>query len=233
MGYSGHQCLPCLRTLEALSCKGWRIALVPAMDAPSSNTPNPQISLFSPDQLRQFQRPLLQEPELEMSQAALVDWKLAIASFQHQVKIHAPMQQGDLFGTTAPDAADPDAIDPFSLPIQNTEFWRWRTDDAGVSSLYFVIDHAIPLLLYVGETVKSNQRWKGLHDCKRYMMNYRQLHRRYQLPSRLNISFWRDAPAGTRDRQKLESALIYKWRSPFNKENWAFWGTPFTQGKEK
>ncbi|MEO1211419.1 MAG: GIY-YIG nuclease family protein, partial [Cyanobacteria bacterium J06638_20] len=31
--------------------------------------------------------------------------------------------------------------------------------------------------------------------------------------------------------QHLESALIYRWRSPFNKENWTFWGTPFTGGK--
>jgi hypothetical protein len=200
------------------------------MDAPSSDT---QISLFSSEHLRQLQQPLLHEPELEMSQVALVRWKAAIASFQHQVKIHAPMQQGDLFGMDAPNHADPDAIDPFSLPFQNTEFWRWRVEDVGVASLYFVVDHDVPLLLYVGETVKSNQRWKGLHDCKRYMMNYRQLHNRYHLPSSLNISFWRDAPTRTRDRQKLESGLIYKWRSPFNKENWSFWGTPFTQGKEK
>jgi hypothetical protein len=25
--------------------------------------------------------------------------------------------------------------------------------------------------------------------------------------------------------------LIEKWRSPFNKENWKHWGTPFIWGK--
>jgi len=33
--------------------------------------------------------------------------------------------------------------------------------------------------------------------------------------------------SSTRPRQQLEKSLIAKWRSPFNKENWNFWGTPF------
>ncbi|QYO62574.1 GIY-YIG nuclease family protein [Leptolyngbya sp. 7M] len=172
--------------------------------------------------------------ELEISRSALSAWKQRIFEYQQQVKQQLPMQQGSLFdwsdqltSNPEPDVTDPDSLDPFGLPQQNTEFWRWKAEDAGVAALYFVIDYEWPILLYVGETVKSNQRWKGEHDCKRYLLNYRQSHYQYQLQSMLGIAFWSQAPVQTRPRQKLESALIHKWRSPFNKENWQFWGTPF------
>jgi hypothetical protein len=187
-----------------------------------------QISLFSDEHLRQLQRPTLVEPSLDMSAAALLQWKEAIAAFQRQVIVQPPVQQTQLFDLPAPAVVDADSLDPFSLPRQNAEFWRGTAEDVGVAALYFVVDCTVPLLLYVGETVKSNQRWKGVHDCKRYLMNYRQIHQRHQIPSALNTAFWRNAPVNTRHRQQLESALIYKWRSPFNKENWTFWGTPFT-----
>jgi hypothetical protein len=168
----------------------------------------------------------------EMSPAALTAWKQRIFQYQRHVKVQ-PIQQGNLFEAlpTVADTIDSETIDPFSLPQQNTEFWRSKVEDSGVAALYFVIDYELPILLYVGETVKSNQRWKGEHDCKRYLLNYRQVHYQHQLPSQLGIGFWAQAPLQTRARQKLETALIYKWRSPFNKENWQLWGTPFTGGK--
>lgn len=165
---------------------------------------------------------------LQMSPETLSIWKQRIFKFQQQVRQTQPMQQGSLFDLgVASSETDPHQIDPFSLPQQNTQFWRWRFDDVGVAALYFVIDYELPLLLYVGETVKSNQRWKGEHDCKRYIDNYRQAHYQHQIETRLGIAFWAKAPTATRPRQKLESALIDKWKSPFNKENWEFWGTPF------
>ena len=176
----------------------------------------------------------------EMTPDALTAWKQRIFQYQRHVK-GQQIQQGSLFeamadSTVDPESLgqrspDPEAIDPFTLPQQNTEFWRWKADDSGVAALYFVIDYDLPILLYVGETVKSNQRWKGEHDCKRYLLNYRQVHYQHQLSSTLGIGFWAQAPVQTRARQKLESALIFKWRSPFNKENWQFWGTPFVSGK--
>ncbi len=164
----------------------------------------------------------------EMTPAALSAWKQRIFQYQRHVKVQQ-IQQGSLFEPMSGVASvsDPEAIDPFSLPQRNTEFWRWKAEDSGVAALYFVIDYKLPILLYVGETVKSNQRWKGEHDCKRYLLNYRQVHYQHQLASTLGIGFWAQAPVQTRARQRLESALIDKWRSPFNKENWQFWGTPF------
>jgi len=186
-----------------------------------------QPSLFSTAEIAGRYR--CQEPTLNISREALQAWKQRV--WQYQAIAQQPVQQGSLFALQ-PDADDlANDINPFVLPRQNMEFWRWKASDVGVSALYFVMDDTLPLLLYVGETVKSNQRWKGEHDCKRYILNYVSAHRAHDLPVAVNIGFWAQAPTQTRDRQRLESALIDRWRSPFNKENWEFWGTPFVGGK--
>lgn len=185
------------------------------------------------------------QPQLAMSKSELAAWKQRIIDFQAQTQIAPAIQQGSLFDLAASNSASlesavsPDlaSLDPFALRRQNTEFWRWRFDDVGVAAMYFVIDYAAGagnerLLLYVGETVKSNQRWKGEHDCKRYLLNYQQAHYNNGLKSELGIAFWPCAPAERQPRQQLESGLIYRWRSPFNKENWRYWNTPFVGGKQ-
>ncbi|MEL7067659.1 MAG: GIY-YIG nuclease family protein [Cyanobacteria bacterium J06581_3] len=171
----------------------------------------------------------------------LKDWKQRVIDFQSRLGLME--QQVSLFDSDISpmsSAAIAHSIEPFSLRQQNTEFWRWRFEDVGTAAMYFVIDYATvtaeggsqPLLLYIGETIKSNQRWKGEHDCKRYLLNYRQSHYDNGLKSELGIAFWPEAPAHRRARQQIESALISRWRSPFNKENWQFWNTPFVDGKQ-
>ncbi|MEM9164856.1 MAG: GIY-YIG nuclease family protein [Cyanobacteria bacterium P01_F01_bin.4] len=192
-----------------------------------------QVSLLSESDLQAAGKSRYQnfQAALPMGVVELQAWKSRVSSFQKAIKVSPSMAQGSLFEAAAP-SVDPDAIDPFQLPQQNTEFWRWKFSDVGVAALYFVIDYEADLLLYVGETVKSNQRWKGVHDCKRYLMNYRQTHYQLNLDSQLGIAFWPHAPEARRPRQRLESGLIRKWRAPFNKENWRFWGTPFIGEKE-
>ncbi|GAB4368990.1 MAG: hypothetical protein Kow00121_08570 [Elainellaceae cyanobacterium] len=204
-----------------------------------------QPSLFSVAEL-QTGRYLSQPKPLTISRDALQDWKQRIFEYQQQVQSSPLVEQGSLFEAIDPaaiepspinpaisylESTNPDDINPFTLSQQNTMFWRWKVADSGTSALYFVIDYELPLLLYVGETCKSGQRWKGEHDCKRYIDNYQSAHYPHQLPTRLGIAFWAKAPKATKARQTLESTLIYKWRSPFNKENWEFWGTPFVGGK--
>ncbi|MGB3670453.1 MAG: GIY-YIG nuclease family protein [Phormidesmis sp.] len=190
------------------------------------------------------------QPKLTLSGTELKDWKRRIIRFQSQ---RSPMgQQGDLFGQVECTSVTlAESIEPFSLRRQNTEFWRWHFEDVGVAAMYFVIDYAATdytatdcvvtdcgapkesaLLLYVGETVRSNQRWKGEHDCKRYLLNYRQAHYDSGLKSELGIAFWPEAPSDRKARQQMELALIARWRSPFNKENWRFWNTPFVESAE-
>ncbi len=160
-----------------------------------------------------------------LTAAELTAWKQRLCNFQQTVTLDAGTTQGSLFDHSETSPADD--IDPFTLPQRNAEFWREQFTDAGNAALYFVVDHEVDLLLYVGETVKANQRWKGTHDCKRYILNYVSAHRATQLPVQVNIGFWPYAPEDRQARQSLESALIRKWRSPFNKENWRQWATPF------
>lgn len=153
-------------------------------------------------------------------------WKQRLFEFQQAVQAAPPPQQGNLFELRA-SAAPAETLDPFNLPQRNAEFWRGQFHESGVPALYFVVDQMLPVLLYVGETVKSNQRWKGEHDCKRYILNYIAAHRPHALPVAVNIGFWPFAPSDRKARQQLEAELICRWRSPFNKENWSRWSTPF------
>lgn len=176
------------------------------------------------------------QSSLTLCALELQRWKQRIVLFQTHLQTTSTPTQGSLFEAFSAESRL-DSIKPFELRRQNTEFWRWQFDDVGVPAMYFVIDHTAtdqgdPLLLYVGETVKSNQRWKGVHDCKRYLTNYQQAHHDVELKSELAIAFWPQAPIDRQARQKLESQLIYKWRSPFNKENWRYWNTPFITGKQ-
>ncbi|WP_225938302.1 GIY-YIG nuclease family protein [Leptothermofonsia sichuanensis] len=189
-----------------------------------------QTSLFSTAELRGCYT-IHKPSELPISQDALQSWKQRVFQYQRHVAGRETARQKSLFDLAPTVGEMVDLIHPFDLPPQNIEFWRWQEGGEGVSALYFVIDYVLPILLYVGETVKSNMRWKGEHDCKRYILNYVAAHRPHGLPVSVNIGFWAQAPVKTRDRQQLESALIDKWRSPFNKENWEFWGTPFVGGK--
>jgi hypothetical protein len=193
-----------------------------------------QQSLFSVREVKSPRYGTEIEP-LNISLDALQTWKQRIFQFQQRVQVRAPAEQGSLFGAMPSAEEIADTIAPFTLVQQNTDFWRWQVQDAGTAAYYFVIDYALPILLYVGETVKANQRWKGEHDCKRYIENYISAHRQCEsttaAPCRVGIGFLHAAPTTTRDRQQLETALIYKWRSPFNKQNWTFWGTPFVGGK--
>lgn len=166
------------------------------------------------------------KPEnLSMDTDALVQWKTKIAAHQQRAKENQPVQ-GTLFDV-AKAHVDLDKIDPFNLRPCPMSFYRLPVDSPGDACIYFVVDNAARLVLYIGETCRSNKRWKGTHDCKRYLDNYQSLHYQYGLSCAVNIAFWWDAPALARARQQMELELIERWRSPFNKENWTLWGTPF------
>jgi len=166
----------------------------------------------------------------EMGSQSLQIWKQAIAKYQSSITTMIPAVQTSLFDMPS-SHCDPHVINPFALPIQSAEFYRLPSRDSDDACIYFVIDLTSetqsPVLLYIGETCRSHKRWKGIHDCKRYLLNYRELHTTHNLPIQVVMTFWWNAPSATRPRQQLERILIEKWRSPFNKENWRFWGTPF------
>jgi hypothetical protein len=212
----------------------------PPQGSPSQNTPRQsspiqtQLSLFSVSEARSLETWTTLSP-CSLSLTALQDWKSRVAAFQHQVRSEPVLQQQTLFTSELSEFSynnsnlDPDRLDPFQLPPQNINFWRWKASDSGDAALYFVIDYQVPLLLYVGETVKSHQRWNGEHDCKRYLSHYRQAHYSHQQETQIGIAFLRGVPTQPKARQRLELHCIHRWRSPFNRENWVLWGTPFVE----
>ena len=96
--------------------------------------------------------------------------------------------------------------------------------------MYFVIDTmgSSQIILYIGETNSANKRWKGEHDCKKYLSNYKEALTYNNLTNELDIRFFLDVPKEAKLRRKLEQKLIYLWIPPFNKETRDRWSTTFT-----
>jgi hypothetical protein len=188
---------------------------------PPPPPPPGQVELFPSKKFKTKRR-----DEFVMSADELQRWKSQIINYQQKTRETPPPQQAALF-ELPPDYFDPDKIEPLQLQLQSMAFYRIPSDYPGEACLYFVVDSAANLILYVGETLRSNKRWKGVHDCKDYVASYQDLHYRYKLKIAVNIAFWWNTPTDTKKRQQLEQALIQKWRSPFNKEMWRVWGQPF------
>ncbi len=123
-------------------------------------------------------------------------------------------------------------LNPLSLSPLPISFWRTNNQHHKGPAIYFVTDlpeHLdTPILLYIGETVAAEKRWKGEHDCKRYIAAYSEALSRTSLTAKLSIRFLTDVPRSTKSRRKLERLLIEKWLPPFNKESRSLWGSPFT-----
>jgi hypothetical protein len=155
----------------------------------------------------------LQEAEfaqrLKMSEGMLRAWKERVARFQGGLLEPVP--------------------NPFAMLSYPLEFYRKQIGHqlADDPCIYFVIEPQTQLVLYIGETKRAEQRWLGQHDCKRYLANYVAVHHALNTQVEIHCVFWWQASADRHDRQKLEAELIHRWKSPFNKENWRLWQTPF------
>lgn len=188
------------------------------------NRMDEQLSLFDIPE----PAPKRRQQKLEMSREQFIQWKQQIARHQQATRQSYP-QQATLFDTGV-NQFDPERIDPFELKQYATCFYdlkQMRIAGEGDPCIYFLIDNAVPLLLYIGETVHSNQRWKGGHHCEEYLSKYIQLNRKHGLDVRPALAFEWGVPDDVRLREPMEYKLIKKWRSPFNKENRAQWGHPF------
>jgi hypothetical protein len=168
----------------------------------------------------------VEQPKQAMSQEALVKWKQHIFLAQQRALATKPAQQTSLFDPPK-SHCDCELINPFQLKLHSSTFYRSPQHEERIC-IYFIIDRAVPLLLYVGETMQTvKQRWNGVHDCRDYIMNYIELHRKYDMKVKVCSAFWYDTPENRTARLKLERELILRWQSPFNKENWRRYGQPF------
>ncbi|MBF2098587.1 MAG: GIY-YIG nuclease family protein [Gloeomargaritaceae cyanobacterium C42_A2020_066] len=193
-----------------------------------------QPSLFTTQEWRVMAQPgryVAGQAPVHLDAATLNAWKTRIATYQATAAQGQPEHQPSLLAPAAGRPHPALAFDPLSQPSQGDAFYRlppqFGTD---APCLYFVLDRAAALVLYIGETQHSRQRWAGHHDCKRYLTNYLNLHRQYGLETRIAWAFAWDVPPAGRERKALEAALIQRWWPPFNQEAWRRWGAPFRSG---
>jgi len=167
---------------------------------------------------------------LKIKGEILTEWRDRI--YNHQFKISKDTQNKTLHQTSLPinTTSDERKIDPFSLQPLSLNFWRTKQYIHNGPAMYFVIDsmESSKIILYIGETNSANKRWKGEHDCKNYLMNYKEALAHNNLSSHQDIRFFLDVPKEVKLRRKLEQQLIYLCFPPFNKETRDRWTTTFT-----
>jgi len=167
---------------------------------------------------------------LKIKGEILTEWRKKIHN--HQFKISKNTHNKTLHQTSLPinTISDERKIDPFSLQPLSLNFWRTNQYIHNGPAMYFVIDsmESSKIILYIGETNSANKRWKGEHDCKNYLMNYKEALAYNKLSSHQDIRFFLDVPKEVKLRRKLEQQLIYLWLPPFNKETRDRWTTTFT-----
>ena len=173
-----------------------------------------------------------QQNKLTLSKQQLINWQEGIHNYQATFFKGFPSkhQQGSLFANL--ETTSIDNFDPLKLTPLPMTFWRWPETAHNGPAIYLVMDRLEScnshILLYVGETIASDRRWKGEHDCKSYISAYSDALSHAGIEKQLSIRFWSDVPADTKSRRKLEQQLIQKWLPPFNKETRMRWSTPFT-----
>ena len=140
------------------------------------------------------------------------------------------INQSSLFESSSEDTEE--TFNPKELTPLPLSFWRWPKAIHEGPAIYFVMDKIIDsdesIILYIGETISADKRWRGEHDCKNYLSNYSETLQKANMTTKLNIRFWLDVPIKTKERRKLEQKLIQAWLPPFNKETRGIWATPFT-----
>ena len=167
---------------------------------------------------------------LKIQGKILIEWRKRI--YNHQFKISKETHNKTLHQTSLPinTISKERKIDPFSLQPLSLNFWRTNQYIHNGPAMYFVIDsmESSKIILYIGETNAANKRWKGEHDCKNYLMNYKEALAHNNLSSHQDIRFLLDVPKEVKLRRNLEQQLIYLWLPPFNKETRDRWTTTFT-----
>ena len=189
-----------------------------------------QYDLFSNNDLNFSDKNPLQDIFIEKK--IIKEWQEKIITHQSPIfkSGHVDVTQSSLFESSPYEFNA--SFNPIELTPLPLSFWRWPKAMHEGPAVYFVMDKIIDsdenIILYIGETISAENRWKGEHDCKNYLSSYSDSLQKASLTTSLNIRFWLDVPIKTKERRKLEQQLIQAWLPPFNKETRAIWATPFT-----
>ena len=189
-----------------------------------------QYNLFNNNDLDFSEKNLLQE--LFIQKEIIKEWQEKVINHQSPFfkSNYKDVTQTSLFESISDELNE--TFNPIQLTPLPLSFWRWPKAMHQGPAVYFVMDKIINseenIILYIGETISAEKRWKGEHDCKNYLSSYSDTLQKANITPKLNIRFWLDVPIKTKERRKLEQKLIQTWLPPFNKETRGIWATPFT-----
>jgi len=189
-----------------------------------------QYDLFNNNDLNFSEKNPLQD--IFISKNVIKEWQKKIINHQSRIFKYGykDVNQSSLFKSSSKELNE--FFNPIELTPLPLSFWKWPKAIHEGPAVYFVMDKIIDsdenIILYIGETISAEKRWKGEHDCKNYLSSYSDSLQKANMPSKLSIRFWLDVPIKTKERRKLEQKLIQAWLPPFNKETREIWATPFT-----
>ena len=189
-----------------------------------------QYNLFNNNDLDFSEKNLLQDVFIQKE--IIKEWQEKVINHQSTFfkSNYKDVTQTSLFESISDELNE--TFNPIQLTPLPLSFWRWPKAMHQGPAVYFVMDKIINseenIILYIGETISAEQRWKGEHDCKNYLSSYSDTLQKANMTPKLNIRFWLDVPIKTKERRKLEQKLIQTWLPPFNKETRGIWATPFT-----
>tara|TARA_B100000073_G_scaffold271068_1_gene230764 strand:- start:19 stop:618 length:600 start_codon:yes stop_codon:yes gene_type:complete len=167
--------------------------------------------------------------DIQHTKDSILNWRDQIYRYQRELITYPQnISKQETFTTNNDNYLH--KINPFLLKANSINFWRSNKPIHKGSAMYFVLDSIKEkqIILYIGETFAADKRWKGEHDCKRYVSNYKESLSHNKLVSKIDIRFFLDVPKDVKLRRKLEKKLIYMWLPPFNKETRDRWSTTFT-----
>jgi len=188
---------------------------------------NKQFELFQSEEIFESNHNL--RNSINHSQSSFLDWRDKV--HRHQLFICNNLSnlssQKSLFTNAEEKYKN---INPFLLSGLSINFWRSNKEINKGPAMYFVVDklNNSEIILYIGETNSADNRWRGDHDCKIYINNYKESLTKNNFKSHIDIRFYLDVPKEVNFRRKLEQQLIYLWLPPFNKETRNRWATTFT-----
>ena len=189
-----------------------------------------QYNLFNNNDLDFSEKNLLQD--IFIQKEIIKEWQEKVTNHQSAFfkSNYKDVTQPSLFESISDELNE--TFNPIQLTPLPLSFWRWPKAMHQGPAVYFVMDKIINseenIILYIGETISAEKRWKGEHDCKNYLSSYSDTLQKANMTPKLNIRFWLDVPIKTKERRKLEQKLIQTWLPPFNKETRGIWATPFT-----
>ena len=190
--------------------------------------PSRQVELFNSS--HDFSTDSHNNEILKHSDKSILEWRNKIYKYQNSIikNINNLSSQKSLIKNE--DSNKIERLNPFKLTGSSINFWRSNKYIHDGPAMYFVVDtyKNSQIILYVGETYSANKRWKGDHDCKIYINNYKEALTDNKIDTHIDIRFFLDVPAEIKLRRNFEQKLISLWLPPFNKETRERWATTFT-----